>query len=137
MGSIRSTNNKTETALRKKLHAMGLRYRKYARGLPGKPDIVFPAQRVVVFVDGDYWHGRILRENGYEALKERVRRNPDYWLEKFQRNVARDDDVKEKLERLGWIVLRFWESDVRKNLEMVAQTIAYRLNAIRNSAKRR
>ena len=115
---------------------MGLRYRKYAKGLPGKPDIVFPSQRLVVFVDGDYWHGRILRENGYEALKERVRRNPDYWLQKFQRNVARDDDVKNQLERLGWVVLRFWESDVRKNVETVAHTIAYRLSAIKNSAKR-
>lgn len=131
MAAIRSGENKTESALRKKLHAMGLRYRKYDRKLPGKPDIVFPSQRLVVFVDGDYWHGRILREEGFEAFRKSVRRNPDYWLAKLQRNVARDDEVTSLLRSEGWLVLRFWESDVRRKLDEVALSIAYQLHALR------
>lgn len=125
MSAIRSTGNRTETALRKALHRQGLRYRKYAPGLAGKPDIVFPTQKIAVFVDGDYWHGRVLREQGLEGLEKRMKTpNREYWLQKFQRNVARDDYVTSVLEDSGWLVLRFWESDIKNNLAPAVEQIA-------------
>src|SRR4051794_32786568 len=91
MSAIRSANNRTEAALRKALHARGLRYRKQSSALIGKPDIVFPSAKVAVFVDGDYWHGRLLREKGLEAVTSYYsERQRDYWVAKLQRNVTRD-----------------------------------------------
>jgi DNA mismatch endonuclease (patch repair protein) len=117
MSAIRSKENRTETALRKSLHANGLRYRKYVSGLIGRPDIIFPKEKVAVFVDGDYWHGRIVRERGISALLSYyTAKQQPYWVGKISRNVARDDKVTETLQSLGWLVLRFWEEDVRKDI---------------------
>ncbi len=126
MSAIRSTGNRTETALRKHLHAMGFRYRKYAPGLPGRPDIVFPTEKIAVFVDGDYWHGRKVREEGIEAFEAQLKtqNNRSYWLEKMRRNIARDDYVTSSLKELGWTVIRFWESNVKKNIDGTAAQIA-------------
>ena len=124
MSAIRSTGGKTEVALRSILHRRGLRFRKNDARLVGKPDIVFPGARVVVFIDGDYWHARVLREKGPEALYERIKtENRDYWIDKFSKRVKRDDEVTAALEVEGWTVLRFWESDVRGDLEGVARLI--------------
>ncbi|WP_325307531.1 very short patch repair endonuclease [Longimicrobium sp.] len=125
MAAIRSSGNKTEQALAKTLHRMGLRYRKYAPGLPGRPDIVFPRSKVVVFVDGDYWHGRLLREQGMEAVEQRMKGvNIGYWKEKFARNMKRDDEVTAKLRTMGWTVIRLWESDVKRNVNGAADIVA-------------
>jgi len=125
MSAIRSTGNRAEESLRRLLHSMGYRYRKYAPGIVGKPDIIFPREKVAVFVDGDYWHGRLLRERGLDALREYyTRKQHEYWLAKMQRNVARDDHVNEALRAAGWIVLRFWESDVRKRMPVIVRSVA-------------
>src|SRR5665213_202815 len=124
MSAIRSSDSKAETALRKRLHSMGLRYRKYVSGLEGRPDIVFPTQRVAVFVDGDYWHGRLLQERGVKGFRRTLTRNSEYWTEKMRRNVARDKFVSLTLGNEGWTVLRYWESDVKTNLNTVADEIA-------------
>ncbi len=124
MSAIRSTGGKTEVALRSILHRRGLRFRKNYARLIGKPDIVFPASRVAVFIDGDYWHARVLRERGPDALYARIRTaNRDYWIDKFTRRVKRDDEVTAALEGEGWTVLRFWESDARRDLEGVADAV--------------
>ena len=124
MSAIRSTGGKTEVALRSILHRRGLRFRKNDARLVGKPDIVFPGARAAVFVDGDYWHARVLREKGPEALYERIKTaNRDYWIDKFTKRVKRDDEVTAALEGEGWTVLRFWESDVRGDLEGVADLV--------------
>lgn len=124
MSAIRSTGNQTETVLRKQLHSSGLRYRLYAKHLPGKPDFVFPSARVAVFVDGDYWHCRILVEQGIDALRATLRTpTRDYWLDKFQRRVARDAVVTRELRALGWLVIRLWESDVKGDIAGAARTI--------------
>src|SRR5215212_10158138 len=82
MSAIRARENRAEVALRKALHAMGLRYRKYRRDLPGCPDFVFPREKIAVFVDGDYWHGRELVERGRTAFIRSLRMpNRDYWIE--------------------------------------------------------
>ena len=125
MAAIRSKENKTERALRQLLHRRGFRFRKYPRLLPGKPDIVFPTERVAVFVDGDYWHGRLLRERGEAALMVSIKNpNVDYWANKFRHNVSRDDAANIALKRDGWTVLRFWESDVKRDLEGTADRVA-------------
>lgn len=125
MSAIRSRNNRTELALRKTLHAMGFRYRIYSAQLPGRPDIIFRRERVAIFVDGDYWHSRTLQEKGLKALKRTlVTPTREYWLAKFQRNVARDAQVNAELRSNGWTVLRYWESDLKRDVKPIAKRIA-------------
>lgn len=94
MSAIRSTNNKTDVALRKAIFARGLRYRLYRKDLPGTPDIVFPRHRFAVFIDGDYWHCRLLVDNGRRALSQKLSRLPAAsranWMNKFTQRVKRD-----------------------------------------------
>jgi DNA mismatch endonuclease (patch repair protein) len=104
---------------------MGLRYRKYAPGLPGKPDIVFTKAKVAVFVDGDYWHGRVIIDHGWKYYEARLQTaNRDYWINKMRRNIERDVRVKTELEEAGWMVIRLWESDVKRDLESAAALIS-------------
>lgn len=125
MSAIRSSENRTESALRRSVHALGLRYRKYRSDLPGRPDFVFPTERVAVFVDGDYWHCRILVEHGVKALEATLRtRQRDYWREKSLRRVARDQQVTAELKQAGWKVVRLWESDVQRDVGRAARAIA-------------
>lgn len=124
MAAIRSSENAAEVSLRRTLFRMGMRYRKYDAEVPGQPDIVFPSAKVAVFVDGDYWHARVLREEGIEALRRTLKTaNRSYWEAKFQRRVAKDDAVNAELKRSGWRVLRFWESDVKKDLLGLAEAV--------------
>lgn len=124
MSAIRSTGGKAEVALRSILHGRGLRFRKNDAKLAGKPDIVFAGARVAVFVDGDYWHARVLREEGPQALQERIKTpNRAYWIAKFNRRVARDDEVTATLKADGWTVIRLWESDVRRALADAADLV--------------
>jgi len=125
MSAIRASGNQTESAVRKTLHRMGFRYRKYASDLPGRPDIAFKTAKVAVFIDGDYWHARILQEKGLAALEQSLRtESRDYWIAKFQRRVKRDQEVTQILSESGWLVLRFWESDARRSIANTAEEIA-------------
>lgn len=113
MQNIRSQNTKPEILLRKALWHKGIRYRKNYAALPGKPDIVLTRQRIAIFVDGDFWHARGHRDHP----GEQVRSNQEFWIRKLTNNVERDKAVNDELTEMGWIVLRFWESDVKKKLE--------------------
>jgi DNA mismatch endonuclease (patch repair protein) len=128
MGAIRSTGNRTEETLRKALHAAGLRYRKYSESLPGRPDIAFVGPRVAVFVDGDYWHGRLLIEGDTLAFRRRFRHLPRearaYWRQKLTRRVQRDREITARLQADGWIVIRLWESDIKNDVRPAAERIA-------------
>src|ERR1700754_1918845 len=84
MASIRSKNTKPELVVRKALWAEGFRYRLHDRGLPGRPDLVFPGDRAVVFVHGCYWHGHVCQKGRIPGT------NSAYWREKFAINKARD-----------------------------------------------
>lgn len=124
MSAIRSRDNRTELALRRCLHSFGLRYRLHPATILGKPDIVFVRERVAVFVDGDYWHARLLREQGMDALSSRLRNEGrDYWITKFTRRVVRDDEVTAALSYRGWLVLRYWESEIRRDVAPTARAI--------------
>jgi DNA mismatch endonuclease (patch repair protein) len=130
MSRIRSAETKIEVLVRSGLHRAGLRFRKNLKGVAGRPDIAFTRKKVAVFIDGDFWHARILADHGLERLQASLKtRNRDYWINKFARNRARDLAVTKKLEESGWLVLRLWESDVRKDIDLALEGI---LLALRN-----
>ena len=115
MTSVRSKDTGIEIAVRRAVHARGLRFRKHVRSLPGTPDIVFSGARVVVFVDGDFWHGR-----RFPAWQHKL---SPYWDAKIERNRQRDRKNFARLRREGSLVLRVWEHDVLADVEGVADRI--------------
>lgn len=119
-GSSRKSDTRCEILLRKQLWRLGLRYRVNVRGLPGNPDIVFRKAKVVVFVDGDFWHGRNLRRRLRQLAKGH---NPEYWTRKVRANVARDRRVTRELQRNAWRVIRVWESDIRQHTDKAVARI--------------
>ena len=100
-----------EIELRRELWRLGLRYRKNVETLPGKPDIVFIRAKVAIFCDGDFWHGR-----DWENLRLKLEKgtNPEYWIAKIKSNIERDLRNNTILSDEGWLVIRIWETDVRK-----------------------
>lgn len=126
MAKVKSRHTAPEIALRRALFAMGLRYRLGGRGLPGKPDIVFVAARVAVFVDGDYWHGNQWKLRGYESLEDQLEgvSNRGYWVAKIKRNMERDLRINAQLLQTGWKVARVWESAIMKSPEKEAAKVA-------------
>lgn len=124
MASVRNSNTAPELALRSALHRRGLRYRVQRRML-GKPDITFVAPRVVVFVDGDYWHGNAWRTRGYTDFDSYYARgeNGAFWAAKIRRNIERDEQVNEGLRADGWCVIRVWETDLSADLNEIADHI--------------
>lgn len=109
MRSVKRSSSGPELELRRRLHAMGFRYRLGGRGLPGTPDLVFPKAGAVVFVHGCFWH----RHPGCRRASTPKSRT-DYWLPKFARNVERDREVVEALEHGGWRVAIVWECELTK-----------------------
>ena len=123
MSNIPSKNTKPEETVRKYLFAHGLRYRKNVSKLPGKPDIVLPKYKTVVFVNGCFWHG-------HEGCKYFVppKTNTEFWFAKFQYNQERDARNYQKLRDLGWRILIVWECEIRhgdadKRLEQLVEEI--------------
>jgi DNA mismatch endonuclease, patch repair protein len=127
MSAIRSKGNVAEVALGRKLFSLGFRYRKYSSEL-GRPDFVFRREQVAVFVDGDYWHARVVHEGGQQALSRwLLRLRPEtrpYWRQKFLRRVERDSMVTSELIAGGWRVIRIWESEVRADVDKAAKRVA-------------
>jgi DNA mismatch endonuclease, patch repair protein len=124
MASVRRKDTAAEMALRQALWKRGMRYRLHDNRLPGTPDIVFPRQRLAVFIDGDYWHGRILIEQGPRALREAFRtENRDFWIAKVARNVERDQRQTQALHELGWLVVRIWERDILCSPDAAARRV--------------
>ena len=118
MSAIRSRGNRTtEKALRFRLVRAGVRgWTLHGVELPGKPDFVFEKHRVVVFVDGCYWHG-------CPKCYRPPTTNESYWSQKLIRNTSRDQAVTRQLRRAGWTVVRFWEHESKKNARLVVEKI--------------
>jgi DNA mismatch endonuclease (patch repair protein) len=112
MSKIRGKNTKPELAFRKALYAEGYRYRVDYKKLIGKPDIALKKYKTVIFIDGEYWHG-----HDWEARKPKIKTNREFWIAKIERNIQRDYEVNQELERLGYTIFRFWESEVKKELD--------------------
>lgn len=120
MQHIKSKDTSIEECLRKALWHKGYRYRKNHEKLPGKPDIVLPKYRIVVFCDSEFFHGK-----DWESLKDQLERgnNGDFWIAKISRNMQRDDEVDKRLSYLGWTVLHFWGKEILKNTEECVRVI--------------
>jgi len=116
MSAIRSKDTKVEWILRSALWKEGLRYRLHKKGLPGRPDIVFPKEKVAVFVDGDFWHG-----HNWKKLRPKLKNQ--FWIDKIKRNRKRDKQNTLKLESLGWKVIRVWEHELREDCKKVVNKI--------------
>lgn len=108
MARVKASNTGPEMRVRKFLHSKGLRYRLHVKHLPGRPDIVFPSRRIVVFVHGCFWHQHQKCPNA-RVPKTRV----EFWQKKLCSNVARDQDQEARLTQLGWTVLTIWECETR------------------------
>ena len=108
MSHIRSTNSKPEEKVRKYLFSKGFRYRKNDKRLPGKPDIVLPRYKTVIFVNGCFWHKHDCPRFVWPSSNE------NYWLPKIQKNVERDLKNRDVLTGLGWNVLVVWECQLKK-----------------------
>ena len=123
MRSNKSKDTKPEILLRKELWRRGLRYRKNYKYLSGKPDLVFLGAKIVVFVDGKMWHGY-----DWEHQKNDFKSHRDYWIPKIEANREHDFEVTQDLIELGWLVLRFWDFEIRKDVSACADKIekAYR-----------
>jgi DNA mismatch endonuclease (patch repair protein) len=111
MSHIRSKNTSIEVLLRKALWREGVRYRKNVKTLPGTPDIAIKKYKIAIFCDGELWHGK-----NWETKKGKFQANHDYWVTKIARNITRDYGNEKELEKMGWIVLRFWGSEITKNV---------------------
>lgn len=113
MSRIRSKNTKPEKIIRSLLHKMGYRFRIHRRDLPGKPDIVLPKYRTVVFMHGCFWHR-------HESCKAATtpKTNTAFWEEKFRRNVERDERHQDALNALGWKVIVVWQCELKDRAEI-------------------
>ena len=107
MSQVRHKDTKLELQVRSELHRRGLRFRKHVKGLPGKPDIVFGPAKVVVFLDGDFWHGY-----DFDKWQHKL---PRQWKEKISTNIHRDQDNHRLLTKMGWEVIRIWQHEVNEN----------------------
>jgi len=130
MSRIRGTNTKPEVFVRSALHRAGFRFRLHSRALPGRPDIVLPKHRTVIFVHGCFWH-----RHGCSLASEPSSRKA-FWREKFARNVARDKRTAAALRRAGWRVLTVWECTLRSKTRREAAVARLVRGIVRGSVIR-
>lgn len=123
-----------ELALQTALRQIGLRFETHRADLPGRPDVVFEREKLAVFCDGDFWHGRNWRR--LSGLLAR-RANAAYWIAKIDANRRRDLRVRRSLKCEGWTVVRVWETDILRDPESVASSLRTRLAALRRQTKTR
>lgn len=117
MSRIRCRDTKPEEIVRKYLFSRGFRYRKNDPSLPGKPDIVLPKYKTVIFVNGCFWHG-------HEGCRYFVwpKNNANFWKEKIERNIERDTHNYQLLAERGWKIIVVWECELKKNVRIQTLT---------------
>ncbi|WP_462267170.1 very short patch repair endonuclease [Mucilaginibacter sp.] len=112
MSKIKGKNTKPELELRKALWSQGIRYRIHNKSLPGNPDIVINKHKIIIFLDGEFWHGY-----EWDKKKEKIKANRDFWIAKIERNMQRDRINNQKLSSMNYTVLRFWEKQIKNDLD--------------------
>ena len=122
MGRVRGKDTGPEMAVRRMVHAMGYRYRLHRADLPGKPDLVFPARRKVVFVHGCFWHRH---PDPACKLARWPKSRLDFWRPKLEGNRARDEANRAKLRELGWEVFVAWECRLADKARMREEIRAF------------
>ena len=122
MSKIKSQNTLPEIKLRKYLWNLGFRYRLNVAKLPGKPDIVISKSKLIIFIDGEFWHGY-----KWNQKKNKIKANRNYWIPKIERNMKRDKKNNKNLRDDGWTVLRFWEhqlkNDFANSIKMILRNL--------------
>jgi len=130
MRRVRRANTTGERLLQSALRKRGLKFSTHNKILDCRPDIVFREARVAVFLDGDFWHGRLLLERGSIALRRTFApRIQEFWVSKIERNVCRDQRQVRRLRRHGWSVIRIWEHDLLVALDSYTVIIERRVRS--------
>ena len=122
MSHIRNKDTEIEVKVRKYLFSKGFRYRKNDSRLPGKPDVVLPRYKTVIFVHGCYWH----RHPGCKNCTT-PSTNTAFWLEKFDKNIKNDAKHKAELEKAGWKVVVLWECEIENDFENTMEKVTEQL----------
>lgn len=116
MSRVKNRDTDLETLVRSELFKRGLRFRKHVASLPGRPDVVFPTARLVVFIDGDFWHGY-----RFPAWRDTVSK---FWRIKIGRNRDRDRRNFARLRRMGWRVVRIWQHEIKDDIHSCVKRVA-------------
>lgn len=109
MSKVRGTNTGPELIVRRIISSLGYHYRLHRRDLPGKPDLVFPGRKKVIFIHGCFWH-----RHECSAGRQLPKTRPEFWNQKLARNVERDREVQEQLRKMGWNVLIIWTCQLKQ-----------------------
>ena len=121
MSKIKGKNTSPEILFRKAIWKSGLRYRIHNKKLPGNPDIMFKKYMIVIFIDGEFWHGY-----KWDEKKPKIKTNREFWIPKIERNIQRDNENNEKLTNLGYKVFRFWDKTIKRNIDnCVSEILTY------------
>jgi DNA mismatch endonuclease (patch repair protein) len=123
MSRIRAKNTSIEKSLGKALWSAGIRYRKHFE-IDGTPDFAIPKYKIAIFCDSSFWHG-------YKNMKTKIhsfKTNEEFWRNKIESNIGRDEKVNAELERQGWAVLRFWDFQIKENLNSCVDKVKNILN---------
>jgi DNA mismatch endonuclease, patch repair protein len=132
MRSVKRANTNPELAVRKSLHALGLRYRIHRDDLPGTPDIVFPRQRLAIFIHGCFWH-----RHADCVASSTPKTNVEFWQKKFFANILRDARNGDALRSAGWKVMTIWECETKKPALLDAQIKKIRRALARKTRSKR
>ncbi|GHV83772.1 very short patch repair endonuclease [Spirochaetia bacterium] len=132
MSHIRSSDTKPEIFFRKALWKWGIRYQKNVKKLFGKPDIAIKRYKLVIFIDGDFWHGNDWKERHFLSQEDLLLSYSDFWQKKIKRNIERDKEVNEYYQTNGWTILRFWATEIENDLNGCIIKTIETINHIKN-----
>ncbi len=127
MRKIKSKDTSIEIKLRKELWKRGYRYRKNCKDVFGKQDICFKKKKIAIFCDSEFRHGKYYKEKKYIP-----KTNTEFGIDKFERNIKRDMEVNKKLKEEGWTTLRFWEYEIKKDINSILNKINNQFKQIEN-----
>ena len=127
MARIRGKNTKPELLFRKALWKRGIRYRVDSKKLPGKPDVSIQKYKLAIFIDGEFWHGY-----NWPERKKSIKSNRGFWIPKIERNMQRDSEVNHQLMEMGFTVFRFWEKEIRSQLDKCINDVLVYINTGHN-----
>ncbi|HLV39491.1 very short patch repair endonuclease [Xanthomarina sp.] len=127
MSNIHGKNTKPELLFRKALWQHGVRYRLHNKKLPEKPDISIQKYKLAIFIDGEFWHGY-----DWEERKQSLKSNRDFWIPKIERNMQRDKEVGQQLYDMDYMVFRFWEKEIKTDLQRCIKDVLVFLDTATN-----
>ncbi|PKQ44668.1 very short patch repair endonuclease [Confluentibacter flavum] len=123
MSKIKGKNSKPELLFRKALWAKGIRYRINNKALPGKPDISIKKYKLIIFIDGEFWHGY-----NWDERRETIKNNRGFWIPKIERNMQRDREMNQELQNMGYMVFRFWSKEIQTELDKCINDVLVYIN---------